>query len=92
MRLVSPSLPAWAERAWARIQDWTDRVIGFFQPIVVKILLVLVYWIGVGSTRLICMLFYRSALRLDNAEESNGSFWREAEGYTPDPVALHKQY
>lgn len=86
-----PALPAPLERALARVQDWTARLIAFLQPIVVSILLLFVYVVGVGMTRLVCALFYRGALKLDRAADSEGSYWREAEGYGPDPIRLHKQ-
>lgn len=86
-----PPLPAPIERAVARVQDWTARVIAFFQPIVVSVLLFFVYFLGVGVTKLVCLIGYRRILRIDEAVESNGSFWRDAEGYGPDPARLHKQ-
>lgn len=90
MRL--PELPPVLERAWGRVQDATNRVIAFFQPIVVTALLVIVYYVGVGLTRLVCAMFYRRVLRLDDATEDQPSYWRAAEGYDPDPVRLHKQH
>ncbi len=86
-----PALPAPLERALERVQDWTARLIAFLQPIVVAVLLFFVYVLGVGLTRLGCVLFFRRVLKLDAAVESGGSFWRDAEGYEPDPVRLHKQ-
>lgn len=87
-----PALPAPVERALERVQDWTARLIAFLQPIVVAVLLFVVYVLGVGLTRLGCVLFFRRVLKLDAAVESDGSFWRDAEGYEPDPVRLHKQF
>jgi hypothetical protein len=86
-----PALPEPVERFFARVQDLTARVIAFCQPIVVAVLLFLVYVFGVGLTRLVCAVFYRRVLRVDEAVEVDGSFWRDAQGYTPDPVRLRKQ-
>ncbi len=86
-----PAMPAWLERAIGRVQEWTARLIAFLQPIVVSVLLFIVYLLGVGLTRLGCMLFARRVLAIDQATEANGSFWRDVEGYDPDPVRLHKQ-
>ena len=88
---VVARLPAPIDRFFERVQDLTARLIAFLQPIVVAVLLFLVYIVGVGLTRLVCALFYRHALAVDQALETEGSFWREAEGYGPDPVRLHKQ-
>lgn len=86
-----PPMPPWLERVVERVQEGTARLVAFLQPIVVTVLLAVVYVVGVGLTRLVCEVFHRHALRVDQALETNGSFWREAEGYGPDPVRLHKQ-
>lgn len=86
-----PPLPAPLERAFARVQDLTARFIAWLQPIVVSVLLVFVYVVGLGVTWLWCSLFRRDRLRVAAAVETDGSFWRDAEGYDPDPNRLHKQ-
>lgn len=85
------NLPAPVERAFGWAQDVTARVIAAVQPVVVRVLLFVVYVIGVGLTRAVCALFYRSYLRIDDAKETDGSFWREAEGYNLDRDRLRKQ-
>lgn len=75
------------ERAWAA----TERVTAVVQPVVVRFLLVIVYVVGVGLTRLFAAVFARRQIAVDEAVETNGSFWRDAEGYEPDPVRLRKQ-
>lgn len=86
-----PALPAPLERAFARVQEVTARVIAFCQPIVVSVLLFLIYVFGVGATRLWCMVAHRRALQLGAVAAVDGSYWQKAEGYSPDLERLHKQ-
>jgi hypothetical protein len=90
-RISAFELPAPLQRVVDRVRRATDRVISFLQPIVVSVLLFFVYVIGIGLTRLVCAIGHRHVLKIDEAVESNGSFWRDAQGYEPDPVRLHKQ-
>ncbi len=86
-----PPVPEPVQRVLDRIQDLTARLIAWAQPIVVTVLLVFVYILGIGATWLWCQLFQRERLRVAAAVETDGSFWRDASGYEPDPVRLHKQ-
>ena len=90
-RVASIELPAPVQRAVDSVRRTTDRIIHFLQPIVVTVLLFFVYVVGIGLTRLVCAIAYRHVLRIDEAVETNGSFWRNAEGYGPDRDRLHKQ-
>ncbi len=86
-----PSLPAPIERLFERAQDLTARAIAAVQPVVVSALLFVIYVVGVGLTKLVCALFWRDALRIDQAVETDGSFWRPARGYELDRERLRKQ-
>ncbi|MBM4390936.1 MAG: hypothetical protein FJ090_07415 [Deltaproteobacteria bacterium] len=84
-------LPAPVERFFERAQEVTARVIAAVQPVVVSVFLFVIYVVGVGLTKLGCMLFRRDVLHLDQAVETDGSFWRPAQGYELDPQRLRKQ-
>lgn len=90
------NLPAPVERAWEwaseRGENLSRRVAAVVQPVVVKVLLVVVYTLGMSLTWLVARVFYRKMLAVDDAVEKGGSFWREADGYGLDPERLHRQF
>lgn len=85
-------LPAPVARVVDRVQRVAERLGMALQKVVLNVLLTLIYVVGVGLTRLMAMVVARPLLRLYEGPTDAPSYWKDAEGYTPDREGLHKQF
>ncbi len=85
-------LPAPVARFVDRVQRVSERIGIALQKAVLTVLLTVIYVVGVGLTRLLAMVFARSHLTLYEGPSKAPTYWKDAQGYTPDRVGLHKQF
>ncbi len=74
-----------------RFRDRSQALGQGVQQVVVTVLLVLVYLVGLGVTRVLATVFYRKGLQRFVAGDQP-SYWVDAEGYESDPTRLLKQF
>ncbi|MSP56297.1 MAG: hypothetical protein EXR69_11950 [Myxococcales bacterium] len=91
-RVRSIELPRPVLRLVERIQMWSERVGIAIQRVVLTVMLTLIYTIGVGLTRLYARMVSRQHLGLYEGPNAAATYWKDAEGYTPDREQLHKQF
>jgi len=84
-------LPAPIARLGDRIYDVSARIGTAVQSTVLTVLLVTLYVIGMGLTRLFATIFGRRFLTLYDSAEAE-SYWKDAEGYSIERVQLEKEY
>jgi len=71
---------------------WRSRQLGRgVQGVVVTVLLLLLYVFGLGLTRLLASMFFRSHLEMMDGPALD-SYWLDVEGYTSDPDQLLTQF
>lgn len=71
---------------------WRSRQLGRgVQRVVVTVLLCLLYIFGLGLTRLVASMFFRSHLKMLDGPAQD-SYWWDVEGYTSDPDQLLTQF
>jgi hypothetical protein len=72
-----------------RLRALTLVVIRVVQRVVMAVSLFFVYFLGIGASRLLAMVFQPRLTRWDPPDQD--SYWIEAEGYDPDPErSLHQ--
>lgn len=86
------ALPLALQRALARAQDGAARLGRGLQRVVLTGMLSLVYFVGIGLTRLLAPIFARRAIRLFAAPPEGETLWQEAEGYSADRARLERQF
>lgn|GEM_PF-3379702 len=84
-------LPAPIARLGDRIYRVSARVGIAVQDAVLKVLLVNLYVLGMGLTRVFAVVFGRRYLRLYDSTPAE-TYWRDAEGYHADRTSLEKEY
>lgn len=60
----------------------SEKLIGGIQKILLTVFLVLIYFLGLGSTLIFLILFKRGVIR--DGSDAKDSSWSQAEGYAPD--------
>ncbi len=85
-------LPAPIQRAFDRFKDASLRLGRGVQNVVLTTLLFLLYYLGVGLTRVMATLMFRRYLKLLDPPADADSYWIDAKGYSPDPDDLLRQY
>lgn len=72
-----------------RLRSFTLAVIRVAQRVVMAVSLFFVYFLGIGASRLVAMVFQRHLTRWDPPDQD--SYWVPAQGYEPDPErSLHQ--
>lgn len=79
------------KRVFERLKWRLKRTGEAVQSAAVKVLLVFLYVIGFGITKLVALVFARRYLELYDQGPSRDSYWKKAEGYEPDGKDLLKQ-
>ena len=74
---------------FSRIRRYAWAYVGFVQRILIAVLLFLLYFIGIGATRLYMAVFRRGQLRDDTGD--SGTCWRSAEEYQPTAESCRQQ-
>lgn len=85
-------LPAPAQRAVDRLQAVSRKFGHGLQNVVLTTLLFLLYYVGVGLTRVLATLLFRRYLKLLDPPDDADSYWIDAKGYAPDPDDMLRQY
>ena len=74
----------------ARLWKLLDIYIRSVQKVLIFIFLLLTYFLAMGLTYALALVFNRSLL-WDRPAEADGTFWTDAEGYEPDLEDCQRQ-
>ncbi len=77
--------------AFERFKEGSRALGRRVQQVVVTVLLVGLYVVGLGATRVLATVFFRRGLGL-YASEDRPTYWLDAEGYDGDRDQLLKQF
>lgn len=85
-------MTAWFQRALEGFKNGSFRFGRAVQRWIVTVLLLVLYIVGMGLTKLLCVLFFRDHLKMYRTDRSAQSFWKDVEPYTPDAETLRRQF
>ena len=83
-------LPPRLQNLFERFEWRSKQLVRAVQSVVLSVLLFLVYFIGIGLTRILMSVFSRRHLKMF-ATPKKESYWLDAEGYTADSEQLLRQ-